>query len=302
MELVETAIRKQDKFLKAQTMDASNLKPSAPGKNSPESWKPPPTQLVKLNVDTSIFNGEAVGIGVVTGDSFGCILMTCTWKEPHPIPIHVTEAHACYVGLQKANECCFLDVIIERISNGDDGRIVDCALVKCGDPSYIRIKQDQYVENKEVHVEIANFCPVPIIDLRVKCGSFIKSRVQFNTPDALKHIGINGQLVDCDLVECKEEYIKIRQYPEVGSQEISVAIINTCVRIAVVDVRVDCGSFLRSGVPLPTDILKPLGGNQCLLNNGDVLGYFRTYFEYSYPQILPLNVTSIKCLRPPPLN
>ncbi|MED6151885.1 hypothetical protein PIB30_086668 [Stylosanthes scabra] len=106
-----------------------------------------------------------------------------------------------------------------------------------------------------------------------------------------------GEFVKCDLVECKEKYIKVVQYPpKDGSQEITVDIINTCVRVPVVDVRVDCGSFLRSGVPLPTERLKPVGGNECLLNNGDVLYFTRTYFQYSNPQILPLNVTSIKCL------
>ncbi|MED6151884.1 hypothetical protein PIB30_086667 [Stylosanthes scabra] len=86
---------------------------------------------------------------------------------------------------------CFVSGI-----KGDDGRIFDCALVECGDPSYIRINQDRSIEGKEVYVEIANFCPVPIIDLRVDCGSFIKSRVPLVPPNILKPVGGNQCVIN----------------------------------------------------------------------------------------------------------
>ncbi|MED6225215.1 hypothetical protein PIB30_091541 [Stylosanthes scabra] len=108
--------------------------------------------------------------------------------------------------------------------------------------------------------------------------------------------GINGGVVDCGSVECKDTYIKINQGQNDGSLLVNGDIINTC-PVPITDLRVDCGSFIRSGVPVP-NVFSPLVGNECVVNNGNPIGVDDITFQYSNPEIFPVTVTSFKCLSP----
>ncbi|KAL4365976.1 hypothetical protein HN51_026361 [Arachis hypogaea] len=111
--------------------------------------------------------------------------------------------------------------------------------------------------------------------------------------------GINGAVVDCAAVECKVSYIKITQGKNDGSNDINGVIVNTCPSL-ITDLRVDCGSFIQSlkGIPVPPNILKVVSGNECVVNNGNPIGSGDINFKYSNTEILPLTVTSFKCLSP----
>ncbi|MED6118148.1 hypothetical protein PIB30_000130 [Stylosanthes scabra] len=109
--------------------------------------------------------------------------------------------------------------------------------------------------------------------------------------------GINAGVVDCGSVECEDTYIKINQGQNDGSLLVNGDIINTC-PVSITDLRVDCGAFIRSGVPLPPNVLRPVGGNECVVNNGNPIGLDDITFQYSNGEILPIIVTSFKCLSP----
>ncbi|MED6118149.1 hypothetical protein PIB30_000131 [Stylosanthes scabra] len=102
--------------------------------------------------------------------------------------------------------------------------------------------------------------------------------------------GINGAVVNCASVECKETYLKINQDQRIGSREVNGFIANTC-PVDITDVRVDCGSFIEAGV-IPPNIFKPVRANECLVNNGNPIGSDIIKFRYSNPKLLSLNVPS----------
>ncbi|MED6225214.1 hypothetical protein PIB30_091540 [Stylosanthes scabra] len=108
---------------------------------------------------------------------------------------------------------------------------------------------------------------------------------------------INGAVVDCASVECKDAFIKINQGQNDGSLQVNGDIINTC-PVSITDLRVNCGSFLGLDVPLPPNIFRPIGGDECVVKNGNPIGADDIKFQYSNREILPLTVTSFKCLSP----
>ncbi|MED6170212.1 hypothetical protein PIB30_028727 [Stylosanthes scabra] len=113
METAELAIKKHDEFLKAQLLEANSFQTKPPGAASSNKWETPTTHLVKVDVDASCIDDGAIGIRMVARDSSGAILMAATWKDPYPFQPHEAQAKACLVGLQRAQQCCFLDIMLE---------------------------------------------------------------------------------------------------------------------------------------------------------------------------------------------
>ncbi|XP_057720352.1 uncharacterized protein LOC130934843 [Arachis stenosperma] len=114
MEAVDRTRRKHEEFLFALRITDAEIQSPPPDSNSSERWNCPPTNTIKINVDASTSENGLVGIGIVARDNFGAILMASTWKGDLSLNSQEAEALACLMGLEKAQQCCFFDVIVEN--------------------------------------------------------------------------------------------------------------------------------------------------------------------------------------------
>ncbi|MED6118147.1 hypothetical protein PIB30_000129 [Stylosanthes scabra] len=112
--------------------------------------------------------------------------------------------------------------------------------------------------------------------------------------------GINGdRIIDCASVKCYRSRIVVSQVENDGNR-VEVFIKHFC-PVPITDFRVDCRSFIEFGVPLPPNFLKPVGDDgECVVNNGNPIpsGSGGIKFEYFSQNMVPLIITSFKCLSP----
>ncbi|KAL6283350.1 hypothetical protein ACE6H2_014279 [Prunus campanulata] len=95
-------------------------------------------------------------------------------------------------------------------------------------------------------------------------------------------------------------YLEVIQVPTTklpsGSQVFQVQILNECPSgCRIGQIHLSCGCFHSERLILP-QILRPLGNNECLVNNGIPIATGATVsFEYASPNQFPFSVSSLFC-------
>ncbi|XP_056692194.1 uncharacterized protein [Spinacia oleracea] len=80
---------------------------------SSSSWVPPPSGIVKVNIDAHIMEGEYVGLGVVIRDMAGVVLVAATRRIKVGWNACTSEAAAARYGMQVARRCGYNSIWLE---------------------------------------------------------------------------------------------------------------------------------------------------------------------------------------------
>ena len=128
--LNQRAVEYLDEYRNAQTH--MNIPHTAP--QTKQRWKPPPSQLYKLNFGAAVFAGiQRSGFGVVIKNSVGELMAAMSVKGPLVSCSEEAEALACRKALEFAMESSFAELIIE----GDNVAVMNTVASTSGDFSLL---------------------------------------------------------------------------------------------------------------------------------------------------------------------
>ncbi|KAF7836597.1 TPD1 protein-like protein 1-like [Senna tora] len=121
------------------------------------------------------------------------------------------------------------------------------------------------------------------------------------TPDTSSFLGgvMRGRELG-EARECKREYVSITQGPmgslPSGSPLYSVQILNQCAsNCKIAQLHLNCGPFTSEKF-VPPSIFKRVANNDCLVNNGNPIGFGSAVsFQYANSHQFPLQVSSLQC-------